>query len=114
MLQIFHNTNFDFMGRRKIAYIFSSFMILVSAVSLIMHGGPRLGIDFTGGVMMQVRFAHTVPMDEVRRAIDEAGFSGTELQSVTGTNDIMIRIHQKDAGSNPFPRINGRSEERRV
>ncbi|MBI5836415.1 MAG: protein translocase subunit SecF [Candidatus Eisenbacteria bacterium] len=106
MLQIFHNTNFDFMGRRKFAYLFSATLIVLSTVSLVLHGGPRLGIDFTGGTLMQVRFAQTAPMSDIRSAVDEAGFTGTELQAINNTNDIMIRIHQREAGADPFGRVN--------
>ena len=110
MLQIFHNTNFDFMGRRRIAYIFSAFMILLSTWSLFMNHprtylfGPRFGIDFTGGVMMQVRFQNPAAMDQVREALDGAGLKGAEIQSVANSNDVMIRFQQSGA-NDPFPRI---------
>lgn len=111
MIQILHDTKFDFMGRRRLAYAFSAFMILLSAASLVMHGGPRLGIDFTGGMLMQVRFDKPIATDQLRAAVDDAGFKGAELQSVTGTNDVMIRIHLKDAAGDPFPRIHAALEK---
>jgi preprotein translocase SecF subunit len=100
-----HDTNFDFMGRRKYAYAFSTLMILISAASLILHGGPRLGIDFTSGTLMQVRFDKPVSMGDVRAAVDAAGFTGSELQAVAGANDIMIRLHQREGGGDPFGRV---------
>ncbi|HVP38514.1 MAG TPA: protein translocase subunit SecF [Candidatus Saccharimonadales bacterium] len=105
MLQILHGTNIDFMGKRKFAYAFSALMILISAASLIAHGGPRLGIDFTGGVLMQVNFGQAVPIGDVRSTVDRAGFSGSELQAIAGTNTIMIRVHQREAGSDAGERI---------
>jgi preprotein translocase subunit SecF len=105
MLQILHDTNFDFMGRRKYAYMFSGLMILISAASLIIHGGPRLGIDFTSGTLMQVRFDRPVAMADVRGAVDAAGFTGTELQAISGGNDILIRLHQRDGAGDPFGKV---------
>ncbi len=112
MLHIFQNTSFDFMNRRKFAYAFSAFMIVLSTVSLVLHGGPRLGIDFTGGTLMQVRFDRAVPMSDVRSAVDEAGFTGTELQAITGTNDILIRLHQREATGDPFKRVNAALQQK--
>ncbi len=111
MLQIFQNTNFDFMGRRRMAYIFSALMILLSTVSLFINHppgyvfGPRFGIDFTGGLMMQVRFDQPAAMDKVRGALDDAGLKGAEIQSVAGNNDIMIRFQEPEGAGDPFPRI---------
>ena len=47
------DVNINFIGKRKIAFIVSVAMILVSIISLILHGGTRQGIDFAGGVMIQ-------------------------------------------------------------
>jgi preprotein translocase subunit SecF len=48
--------NIDFIGKRKIAFVFSLVMILVSIGTLIVHKGPRYGIDFAGGTLVQVKF----------------------------------------------------------
>jgi preprotein translocase subunit SecF len=49
VLQILHNINVDWMGKRAIAYTISGACVLVSVLSLVLHGGPRYGVDFTGG-----------------------------------------------------------------
>ncbi|MFC1896779.1 hypothetical protein ACFL0Q_09015 [Thermodesulfobacteriota bacterium] len=48
--------NLDFVGKRKIAFGFSFVVILLSVLSLIIHGGPRYGVDFAGGVLLQLKF----------------------------------------------------------
>jgi preprotein translocase subunit SecF len=48
-MQLFKKTHFDFVGKRRWAYAFSALLLGSGIVSLIMKGGPRLGIDFTGG-----------------------------------------------------------------
>ena len=54
MLEILHGINVDWMGRRRIAYGVSGFFMLISLISLIAHGGPRYGVDFTGGSIVEV------------------------------------------------------------
>ena len=46
--------NIDFIGKRKIAYVVSGLLILISIISLVIHGGPKYGIDFAGGTVIQV------------------------------------------------------------
>ena len=47
-MQFLSNTNIDFVGRRRIAAIFSAVVILAGLISLAVHGGPNLSIDFRG------------------------------------------------------------------
>ena len=63
-------TNFDFIGKKTYALILSCFLILIGAVSLIMHGGPRYGIDFAGGVLVQVKFSQNVSVDEIKEKLN--------------------------------------------
>ncbi|MGD8256596.1 MAG: protein translocase subunit SecF, partial [Desulfobacterales bacterium] len=48
--------NINFIGKRKIAFGISLAMVIISLISLIVHKGPRLGIDFAGGTLIQVKF----------------------------------------------------------
>jgi preprotein translocase subunit SecF len=48
--------NIDFLGKQKIAYVFSLILIIASIGSLIYHGGPNYGIDFAGGTLVQIKF----------------------------------------------------------
>ncbi len=45
----------NFVGKRKIAFFVSLAMILVSIVSLVVHGGPKFGIDFVGGTLVHIK-----------------------------------------------------------
>jgi preprotein translocase subunit SecF len=55
-MRFFSNTHFRFMHFRKIAYLVSGSLILISIISLILHGGPRYSVDFRGGTFMEIRF----------------------------------------------------------
>ena len=61
--------NIDFIGRRKIAFGISIAMILISLISLIIHGGPRYGIDFAGGTLIQVKFNAPVDIDDIKAGL---------------------------------------------
>ncbi len=72
------DTHIDFSGKRKIAFTVSGLMILISVVSLIFHGGPRYGIDFAGGTLVQIKFHGAVKIPDIKK-----GFKATGIESVT-------------------------------
>jgi preprotein translocase subunit SecF len=57
-----------------------------------MKGGPKLGIDFTGGNLVQIAFKKEVPMKDVRSVLSASGYGDAELQSITGRPSIIIRV----------------------
>jgi preprotein translocase subunit SecF len=65
--------NIDFLGNRKIAYLVSAVLIVLSLASIPIKGRVNLGIDFSGGVMVQVRFNKIVDTKEVRQALATMG-----------------------------------------
>ena len=106
MLEILHGVNVDWMGRRHIAYWISGLCVLASIVSLVMHGGPRYGVDFTGGTLIELQVSPPLPVDNVRRAVDQAGFTGSEIQALNVPGQYLVRIgltelHKVD----PAPRV---------
>ena len=68
-MQFLTNTNFDFVGKRKAAAVLSVLVILAGFVSLAMHGGPNLSIDFRGGQIIEVGGRKRRRSD--RTAVDE-------------------------------------------
>jgi preprotein translocase SecF subunit len=94
MFQILHGTDIPFMRYRRIAYLFSGGLILATAIWLVVHGGPRYSVDFTGGTLLQIRLSQVMPADHVRRALDNAGYHGVELQQMAGENrnEYLLRM----------------------
>ena len=93
-MELFKNTNFDFLGKK---WPFIGLSLLLSAaglVSLAVKGGPRLGIDFRGGALVTVSFANRPPVDKVRAAL--SGKLPVEVQEVTGKPQDIIGVDQKD------------------
>jgi preprotein translocase subunit SecF len=91
-MQVFKKTAFDFIGMRYKAYLFSGLILGSGIVSLVMKGGPKLGIDFTGGNLVQIAFKKEVPMKDLRTVLTGGGYGDAELQSITGRPSIIIRV----------------------
>ena len=94
MIEILKNTKIDFMGKRKIALVFSSILIAIGlfAVVQIARGSANLGIDFAGGTAVQIKFNESVPLQDVREALKKGGIHDFDLQDLPSENKILIRI----------------------
>jgi preprotein translocase SecF subunit len=93
MFQILHDTRIPFMAYRRYAYGFSLTVMVIGLIGLILHGGLRLGVDFTGGRLIEFRFNQTITAEHVRKAVDGAGIRGAEVQEAGGGgNDFLIRL----------------------
>jgi preprotein translocase subunit SecF len=86
----------DLIGYRKYAYALSGTMILISLVSIFFIKGLNYGIDFSGGLEIQVAFKDHVKTEDVRNAMKQAGFADANIQSVTGggANEFIIRMQK--------------------
>jgi preprotein translocase subunit SecF len=85
--------NIDFIGKRKIAFILSIVIIAISIASIIMHGGPRLGIDFQGGTLIQVKFLAPVKIDDIKTGLNSVGLGKSSVQQFgeLQDNEFLIR-----------------------
>jgi preprotein translocase subunit SecF len=97
MIEIVRNPNIDFIGKRKYGFIFSAAVIFISLL-LIFIKGPNFGIDFTGGALLQVRFADPVTTAELRSSLVKIGRESAQIQAL-GIKDTEYII--RAAGENP-------------
>ena len=81
----------DFMGKRHLALIFSSVVLVGSVVALVVQGINR-GLDFTGGALIEVSFDEAVEPAAVRNVLNEAGYSNAVVQNFGSETDILIRV----------------------
>ena len=98
-MELFKNTNFDFLGKKWPFIILSLVLTAAGIDSLIMKGGPRYGIDFRGGALVTVRFAQRPPVEKVRGRFPAS--CPVEVQEVTENNqdDIIGTDVQDDKAS---------------
>lgn len=86
-----YKTNINFIGNRKIALIFSGVLMLISIVSLAVRG-LHMGIDFTGGTLIEVGYRQPADLKVLRSTLDEAGFDNATVQNFGTTKDVLIRL----------------------
>ena len=91
-MEFVRDINWNFLKIRNVCFILSAALILVSLVSLIAHGGPRYGIDFTGGRVLEISFGANPDIGEVRDMLLRFGFGAVEVQSVTDQPWVMFRV----------------------
>ena len=97
MFELFRNPNFDFIGRRRWAYIISVLFILAGFGSMVAKGGLRYGIDFSGGTLIQVRFEKAVPVDRIRRALETVRMGESVIQEFGDTREYLLRLPATEA-----------------
>ncbi len=107
MLQLLVGTNFPFMKYRRVAYVLSIIGVVATTGWLVVRGGPRYGVDFAGGTLLQIRTSPVVAADQVRNALETAGMTGVELQQMTGENrdEYMLRLRTENSEGDPFTRV---------
>ena len=84
---------FDFMGKRRVAALFSALLLSVSIISLVTQK-LNFGIDFTGGTLVEVGYSETVELDEVRSVLAATEFRDAVVQYFGSASDILIRVAQ--------------------
>lgn len=90
--------NFNFLGHRRAAFIFSMVLIAAGIVSLVAHGGLVLGIDFEGGTLLQVRFEKPIEAEAIRETLAGIGLADAEIQHFGGNREAIIRAKVDDEG----------------
>lgn len=92
------DTNIDFIGKRKLAMIFSAILILVGLTSLTIKGGPDYGIDFAGGTLVQVQFSTATDAVEVKKALSGLDLGSPVVQHFgEDKSEFLIRVEKTSA-----------------
>jgi len=97
-----HDTHIDFVGRIKLAGVVSAVLILIALGTLIAKGGPRYGIDFVGGTLVQMRFTSAVSSDQIRSAVAPVVDGDVSVQPIGDAADheflINVPTSKKETG----------------
>ncbi|MBE0425406.1 MAG: protein translocase subunit SecF [Nitrospirae bacterium] len=94
MIEILRETNIDFMGKKYYAFVFSGliFILGIFAIVQIARGTANLGIDFTGGTAVQIKFEKPIVLSEVRKALEQGGVRDFELQDMPVEKKVLIKV----------------------
>ncbi|PCI04830.1 MAG: protein translocase subunit SecF [Gammaproteobacteria bacterium] len=86
-----NKTLINFMNKRKSAMVFSAILIIISLASLATKG-LNLGIDFTGGYLIEVGYQDDADIEKIRNALSAAEFKDAQVQNFGSSKDIIVRI----------------------
>ncbi|MFQ6607216.1 MAG: protein translocase subunit SecF [Fidelibacterota bacterium] len=103
-MRFLSETKIDFLGARRFGFVISGALLLVGLISLFLQGGPKLGIDFTGGTKVMVKYDKFVDIVSVRKALSQVmidgetfDFSKAEVkleQDEKGRDLVSVRLPQ--------------------
>ncbi|RME35611.1 MAG: protein translocase subunit SecF, partial [Gammaproteobacteria bacterium] len=83
--------NFDFVGKRRVAG-FVSLVLVVGSIALIAFRGLNMGLDFTGGTLVELEFPQPAEIATVREQLAKAGFTEAVVQHFGTSHDVLIRL----------------------
>jgi preprotein translocase SecF subunit len=98
LIQLFASPNYDFIGKRKWAYLLSAIVFLIGLGSLVVQG-LRYDIDFTGGTLVQVRFEQAPSVDRIRTALSRVGLGDSVIQEFGDRREFITRLPLKSGST---------------
>ena len=97
-MRLFANANYDFLRRRKVAYLIT-LVLTVPGLLFVLFRGLNYSVEFTGGTLMQVETQKPVDVGAVRSALTERGIAGPEIQTFGSNRELVIRARVAKQGT---------------
>ncbi|MCM2357185.1 MAG: protein translocase subunit SecF [Geobacteraceae bacterium] len=93
-MEIIGKTSIDFIGKRKIAFVISGIIALIGIIGIIQigRGAANMGIDFSGGTAVQLKFAQPVSLEQARSALARHNLKEANLQEIREGNKLLIKV----------------------
>ena len=88
----------DFVNKRKYAMVFSALLLIVSIISLGLQG-LKLGIDFTGGTLIEAGYQQTADLEDIRTKLASANYKGTNVQYFGSDTEVLIQLEPQSISS---------------
>ena len=97
-MELFRNPNIDFLGKKWYFLAFSLVFSVAGVLSMLFWHGIPLGVDFRGGTLVRVKFAHTPNNDAIRAALDKVGLPNAKIQSYgpAPNNEVLIDLAEQE------------------
>jgi len=103
-MRFFENFNYDFLGKRKIAYLISGGLFLLGVIGGLTRGF-HFGIDFKGGSEIVLQFEKPVNIAEVRADVENIGLGNIEVKTFGGETGVMIRTEIQVVPTTVYPNV---------
>src|SRR5918997_2506759 len=97
-MRLFANANYDFLSRRRVAYLVT-LAIMLSGLIILALRGVNYSVEFTGGTLIQVQSQKPVDVGSVRNALAARGIEGAEIQTFGSERELVIRARLEGAGT---------------
>jgi preprotein translocase subunit SecF len=93
-MELLGKTNIDFIGKRNISFAISAVIAILGIIGIIQisRGAANMGIDFSGGTSMQLKFAKPLPMADARAALHKNGIAKADLQEIKDGNKLLVKV----------------------
>jgi len=93
-MELIGKTNIDFIGMRKISFVISGIIAIIGLVGMVQmgRGAANMGIDFSGGTELQLKFTQPVGMDKAREALSRHDLKEATLQDIKEGNKLMVKV----------------------
>ena len=93
-MEILGKTNIDFIGKRNISFVISSIIAIIGIIGIIQigRGAANMGIDFSGGTAMQLKFSKPFSIADARAALHKHGIDKADLQEIKDGNMLLIKM----------------------
>lgn len=95
-MELLGKTKIDFIGMRKVSFVISGIIALIGIIGLIQisRGAANMGIDFSGGTAMQLKFAQPVTTQQAREALAREGMKEVDLQEIKDGNKLLLKMRK--------------------
>jgi len=103
-MRIFENFNYDFLGKRKIAYTISTTLFLIGLISVIFRG-LEFGIDFKGGTEIVLQFEKPIDVGKIRNYVENLGLGNAEVKTFGGETGVMVRTEEQVIPPAIYPKV---------
>jgi preprotein translocase subunit SecF len=93
-MELLGKTNIDFIGKRNISFTISAIISILGIIGIIQisRGAANMGIDFSGGTSMQLKFTKPLPIADARAALHKHGIAKADLQEIKDGNKLLVKV----------------------
>jgi preprotein translocase subunit SecF len=101
-MRILTNLQVDWIGKRKLFYSISGFLLFIGLVNILIRG-LNFGIDFNGGSEIVLQFEKQVNIADIRNYVENIGLGNVEVKTFGGETGVLVRTEEQQIPSNIFP-----------